>query len=154
MWIANELVKRVAMGCELGRTVGSSGRQAEGIRFYRAVGVIDRTRKGVAMATYVSLINWTEQGIQNFQETTQRAQEFTRLVEGNGGTVRELLWTIGEYDLVHVSEFASDEKAAAAFLRLASAGNVRSRILRAYTAAEMKEVINLTGVRMEHGSWG
>ena len=67
----------------------------------------------------------------------------------------ELVWTVGEYDVVILSEFASDEKATAAFLLLASAGNVRSRTLRAYTAAEMKEVIGLTGVvRMEHGSWG
>jgi hypothetical protein len=43
------------------------------------------------MTTYVSLINWTEQGIKNFRETTQRAEEFSRLVEGSGGRVRELL---------------------------------------------------------------
>jgi len=65
-----------------------------------------------------------------------------------------VLWTVGEYDVVILSEFANDEKAFAAFLRLGSAGNIRSRTLRAFTAAEMDAIINLTGVRTEHGSWG
>jgi len=78
------------------------------------------------MPSYVSLVNWTELGIKNFPDTVRRAEEFSRWVTGSGGKVRELLWTVGEYDVVHVSEFASDEKASAAFLRLASAGNVRS----------------------------
>ena len=56
------------------------------------------------MMTYVSLINWTEQGIKNFRDTAQRAEEFTKLVESSGGTVRELLWTVGEYDIVCVAD--------------------------------------------------
>jgi uncharacterized protein with GYD domain len=106
------------------------------------------------MPIYVSLVNWTEQGIKNFPDTIRRAEEFSRFVQGSGGKVREVLWTVGEYDLVHISEFASDESAVAAFLRLRSAGNVRVRTMRAFNAAEMENVINLTGVRMEHGSWG
>jgi uncharacterized protein with GYD domain len=105
------------------------------------------------MPTYVSLVNWTDQGIKTFPDTIRRAEEFSRFVQGHGGKVDQVLWTIGEYDLVHVSEFASDEKALAAFLRLGSAGNVRSRTLRAFTAAEMNAIIGQAGVRMEHGSW-
>ncbi len=74
--------------------------------------------------------------------------------QGYGGKVREVLWTVGEYDVLILSEFANDEKAFAAFLRLGSAGNIRSRTLRAFTGAEMDAIINLTGVRTEHGSWG
>ena len=106
------------------------------------------------MSTYVSLVNWTEQGIKNFPDTVRRAEEFSRFVQGSGGKVRELLWTVGEYNVVILSEFSDDEKAFAAFLRLGSAGNVRSRTLRAFTAAEMKAIINMAGVQMEHGSWG
>ena len=106
------------------------------------------------MSTYVSLVNWTEQGIKNFPDTIRRADEFSRFVQGYGGKVREVLWTVGEYNVVHLSEFANDEKAFAAFLRLGSASNIRSRTLRAFTAAEMDAIINLTGVRTEHGSWG
>ena len=106
------------------------------------------------MPTYVSLVTWTEQGIKNFPDTIRRADEFSRFVQGYGGKVREVLWTFGEYNLVSISEFANDEKAVAAFLRLGSAGNVRTRTLRAFNSKEMDAIINLTGVRMEHGSWG
>ena len=106
------------------------------------------------MATYVSLVTWTEQGIKNFPDTIRRADEFSRYVQGHGGKVREVLWTFGEYNLVSISEFANDEQAVAAFLRLGSAGNVRTRTLRAFNSKEMGAIINLTGVRTEHGSLG
>jgi uncharacterized protein with GYD domain len=106
------------------------------------------------MPTYVSLVNWTEQGIKNFPDTIRRAEEFSRFVQGYGGKVHEVLWTVGEYDVVHISEFANDEKAFAAFLRLESAGNVRSRTMRAFNSKEMDAIIHLTGVKTEHGSWG
>jgi uncharacterized protein with GYD domain len=97
------------------------------------------------MTTYVSLINWTEQGIKNFRETTQRAEDFSRLVEGSGGRVRELLWTVGEYDLVCIAEFPDDEAGVAALLRVGSAGNIRSSTLRAFNAEEMAGIIRRTG---------
>ena len=103
------------------------------------------------MATYVSLVTWTEQGIKNFPDTIRRADEFSRYVQGHGGKVREVLWTYGEYNLVSISD---DEKAVAAFLRLGSAGNVRTRTLRAFNSKEMDAIINLSGVRTEHGSLG
>jgi uncharacterized protein with GYD domain len=106
------------------------------------------------MPAYVSLVNWTEQGIKTFPDTIRRAEEFSRFVRGFGGKVDQVLWTLGEYDLVHVSEFASDEKALAAVLALGSAGNVRTRTLRAFTAAEMEAVVHQASVRMDHGSWG
>lgn len=102
------------------------------------------------MATYVSLVSWTEQGIKNFPDTIKRAREFTRRVERAGGMVREVLWSFGEYNLVHISHFATDEAAAAAFLLLESAGNVRVRTLRVFDVSEMENIIHLTGVQMEH----
>jgi uncharacterized protein with GYD domain len=97
------------------------------------------------MPTYVSLINWTEQGIQNFRDTTQRAQDFTKLVESSGGRVRELLWTVGDYDIVSIAEFPDDETGVAALLQVGSAGNIRSDTLRAFNADEMAEIIRRTG---------
>ena len=97
------------------------------------------------MTTYVSLINWTEQGIRNFRDSTQRAEDFTKLVEGSGGTVRELLWTVGEYDIVCVADFPDDEAGVAALLRLGSAGNIRSKTLRAFDSDEMAGIIGRAG---------
>ena len=93
------------------------------------------------MATYVSLINWTDQGIMNFRDTTQRAQEFTKLVEGSGGAVRELLWTVGQYDIICITDFPDDETAVAALLQVGSAGSVRGTTLRAFDADAMGSII-------------
>lgn len=93
------------------------------------------------MVTYVSLINWTEQGIKNFRNSTERAEEFSRLVESSGGMVRELLWTVGEYDIVSIADFPDDETAVAALLRVGSEGNVRSNTLRAFGVGEMEAII-------------
>jgi uncharacterized protein with GYD domain len=97
------------------------------------------------MTTYVSLINWTEQGIRNFRDCTQRAEDFTKLVEGSGGTVLELLWTVGEYDIVCVADFPDEETGVATLLQVGAAGNVRSNTLRAFNADEMRGIIRRAG---------
>jgi uncharacterized protein with GYD domain len=97
------------------------------------------------MTTYVSLISWTEQGIRNFRDSTQRAEDFTKLVEGSGGTVRELLWTVGEYDIVCIADFPDEETGVATLLQVGAAGNVRSTTLRAFNADEMRGIIRRAG---------
>jgi uncharacterized protein with GYD domain len=97
------------------------------------------------MSVYVSLVNWTEQGIKNFRDTTERAEEFSKLVENSGGRVREQLWTAGQYDMVCVAEFPDDETAAAALLKVGSAGNIRSTTLRAFSGEEMASIIGRAG---------
>jgi uncharacterized protein with GYD domain len=97
------------------------------------------------MPTYVSLIHWTEQGIKNYKDTTRRAEDFSRLVESLGGRVRELLWTVGEYDIVAVAEFPDDETGTAALLQVGSLGNVRTNTMRAFNAEEMGGIIRRTG---------
>ncbi len=96
------------------------------------------------MPTYVSLINWTEQGIKDFRDTTKRAKAFTKLVEARGGKVRDLLWTVGEYDLVSVVEFPDEESAVASLLQQGSGGHIRSNTLRAFSAREMDGIIKRT----------
>ena len=98
-----------------------------------------------AMTTYVSLINWTDQGIKNYRDTTQRAADFTKLAESNGGHVRELLWTVGEYDMVCVVDFPDEETGVAALLQVGSAGNIRSKTMRAFNSEEMAGIIRRTG---------
>jgi uncharacterized protein with GYD domain len=95
--------------------------------------------------TYVSLVHWTDQGIKNFRDSTQRAADFTKLAESSGGTVRELLWTVGEYDMVCVVDFPDEETGVAALLQVGSGGNVRSKTMRAFNAEEMSGIIRRTG---------
>ncbi|MGO9781518.1 MAG: GYD domain-containing protein [Streptosporangiaceae bacterium] len=97
------------------------------------------------MPAYVSLVKWTDQGIKNFKDSPSRAADFTKLVEGLGGRVRELLWTTGEYDLISVMELPDDEAAAVAGLRVGSAGSIRTTTMRAFNADEMGSIIAKAG---------
>jgi len=100
---------------------------------------------GASMPTYVSLINWTDQGIKNYKDTTSRAEDFTKLAESLGGRVREVLWTVGEYDIVVVVDFPDDETGTAALLMSGSLGNIRTHTMRAFNAEEMGNIIRRTG---------
>jgi uncharacterized protein with GYD domain len=96
------------------------------------------------MPTYVSLLNWTDQGIRNFKDTTRRAQDFTNAVEKAGGQVHQLLWTVGEYDIVCVVDLPDDETLTASLLQVGALGNVRTRTMRAFNAQQMEGVIGRT----------
>jgi uncharacterized protein with GYD domain len=108
-------------------------------------GLSQATKGGASMPTYVSLIHWTEQGIKNYKDTMRRLEDFTKLAESKGGRVREALYTVGEYDIVIVTEFPDDETATAALLQVGSLGNVRTNTMRAFTADEMGGIITSTG---------
>jgi uncharacterized protein with GYD domain len=59
--------------------------------------------------------------------------------------VRELLWTVGEYDIVCVADFPDDEAGVAALLQVGAAGSVRSNTLRAFSIDEMAGIIRRAG---------
>jgi len=93
------------------------------------------------MSTYVVLSSFTEKGVSTIKDTTKRAEDFKKAAKKAGVTVKELLWTQGQYDLVTVIE-AQDESAAMALgLNVAKLGNLRSETLRAFTAVEMEKIL-------------
>lgn len=93
------------------------------------------------MATYISLINWTEKGIGQFKDTLERAEATKKLSARFGGTLKEIYWTVGPYDLVVISEAPDDESATAFSLVLGSQGNVRTTTLRAFSRNEMQRIV-------------
>jgi uncharacterized protein with GYD domain len=97
------------------------------------------------MPIYVGLGNWTDQGTKDFRGAVQRGNSFREAVEQAGGRVRELVWTMGEYDFVTVMEAPDDETAAALVLRVAAVGNVRTKTMRAFDADQMSDIIARTG---------
>jgi uncharacterized protein with GYD domain len=97
------------------------------------------------MRSYVILANWTEQGAKSSRNTIKRAKAFQSLIESRGGKLREHLYTLGEYDVVMVTEFPDDDTAAAAVLALASLGNVRTKTMRAFTDAETAGIVAQLG---------
>ena len=97
------------------------------------------------MPTYVALGNWTDQGTKDFGGAVQRGNGFREMVEQAGGRVRELVWTMGEYDFILVAEAPDDETVATLVLRVATAGNVRTKTMRAFDADQMSDIIARTG---------
>ncbi len=97
------------------------------------------------MPTFISLINWTDQGIRNFKATKDRAQAATAAAESMGGTIKDIYWTVGPYDIVTVGEFPDDETGTAFLLALGSQGNIRSTTLRAFNADEIQAIIAKIG---------
>jgi len=94
------------------------------------------------MATYISLLNWTDQGIRNFSDTVRRSDDAKALAQRMGGSVTNIYWTVGQYDLVTIADFPDDESGTAFLLALGAQGNVRSTTLRAYNASEVAGVIS------------
>lgn len=93
------------------------------------------------MITYIGLLSFTEKGVQAIKDTTKRAAAAREAAKKFGVNIREMLWTMGEYDMVCVLE-AEDEHALAAFnLATAMQGNLRSHSLRAYSAGEMDKIL-------------
>jgi uncharacterized protein with GYD domain len=95
------------------------------------------------MARYVSLLNWTDEGAKNIAGTVERAEAARKMVAEKGGSL-DVYWTMGQYDMVAISEFPDDETAVAFLAQLASLGNVRSQTMRAFDADDVKGIMSST----------
>jgi uncharacterized protein with GYD domain len=92
------------------------------------------------MARFISLINWTDQGVKAASETVDRAEAAQKLAADMGGSI-EIYWTMGQYDIVAVSEFADDETAVKFLAKVGSLGNIRSATMRAFDANEVRAIM-------------
>ena len=97
------------------------------------------------MASYIALLSWTEQGIKSYGNTVDRAEAAGQLAAKFGGNLKQNYWTMGAYDFVGVLEAPDDESATAFALALSSLGNVRTTTMRAFDAAEMREIVAKAG---------
>jgi len=93
------------------------------------------------MVRYITLLNFTDQGIRNVKQTLDRANAFKTVTNKMGGTLKELYWTQGAYDLVATIEVPDEPTAMSLLMALGSLGNVRSQSLRAFTASEMTPIL-------------
>jgi uncharacterized protein with GYD domain len=93
------------------------------------------------MATYIMLANFTDQGIRNVKDSVKRAETFRELAKGAGVTVKDLYWTLGQYDIVAIADAQDEMTVTALGLTLAKAGNVRTQTLRAFSATDMTKIL-------------
>jgi uncharacterized protein with GYD domain len=93
------------------------------------------------MAKYVVLMNWTDQGVRNVKDTVSRARAARQAFETMGGKLGEILWTVGQYDMVATVEAPDDETASRINLGLCMQGNLRTTTLRAFGEPEMERIV-------------
>ncbi len=93
------------------------------------------------MPNYVCLVTFTQEGLKNLKATTKRAAAFEEKVKEHNVKIKYTLWTVGQYDIVHILEAPDDETAASMAFSLGSLGNVRTETLRAFDLNEMEKVL-------------
>jgi uncharacterized protein with GYD domain len=93
------------------------------------------------MATFVVLGCFTDQGIRSVKDTAKRAEAFQQTAKKIGATVKDVYWTLGQYDVVAVCDAPDDATASALVYSLASLGNVRTQTLRAFSQAEIGAIL-------------
>jgi len=93
------------------------------------------------MAAFMTLLNFTEQGLHTVKDTVNRAQNFEKAFEAVGGRKIGVWWTLGQYDLVLISEAPDAETATRLMLTLGMAGNVRSVTQQIFSEDEMAKIV-------------
>ena len=79
------------------------------------------------MATYIVLGQFTDQDIRNVADTSKRADA--------------VFWTIGRYDVALILEAPDDETMTVFGLSAGKLGNVRTETLRAFSQAEIGQIL-------------
>ena len=93
------------------------------------------------MATFIMLGSFTDQGIRSVKDTTKRADAFKELAKGSGATIKDIYWTLGQYDIVAIADSPDDTTMTGLGLALGKSGNVRTQTLRAFTASDMNAIL-------------
>jgi uncharacterized protein with GYD domain len=93
------------------------------------------------MANFVCLLSYTQQGLQQLGATTKRAKAFRKMAGEMGATVKDIYWTLGQFDVVLTMEAPDEKTAAEVAFSLNSLGNVRTHTLSAFTVDEMNDEI-------------
>jgi uncharacterized protein with GYD domain len=97
------------------------------------------------MARYILLVNWTDQGIRNVKESPKRLDAARGVAKSLGVEIAEFYMTMGDHDMVLVMEAPNDEAVAKFALRTGSAGNVRTKTLKAFAEAEYRSIVGSLG---------
>lgn len=99
------------------------------------------------MATFITTIKFTPQGLKGIDASTKRAAALKAFAKKLGVKVTDIYWTLGEYDGVLIFEAPDDETATGMLLNLGAMGNVQTTTCRAFTAAEMDQILSKVNAR-------
>ena len=93
------------------------------------------------MPTFITLANFTDQGIKSVKDSVKRSEAVTAAAKKFGVTVKQLHWTMGQYDIIGIFEAPDGPSMSAFSLAIGMAGNIRGQTLRAFSKEEMGDII-------------
>jgi uncharacterized protein with GYD domain len=93
------------------------------------------------MPSYVVLYKFTEQGRKNIKQSVERTRQVREENEKRGFKVHGLYWTQGQYDLVAIIDAPDEAAMMGGLFNINMAGNVASETLRAFSEAEMEQIV-------------
>ena len=93
------------------------------------------------MATYISLVSYTEQGIANVKDSPKRLDQAREGFEALGVTIKDVYLTMGEHDLVIITEADDPANVARALLATGSMGNVSTTTMLAFDEDAYREIV-------------
>ena len=93
------------------------------------------------MARFIVICDWTDQGIKNVTQTVDRVGAARQVFEKAGAKMTEFFWCLGGHDCVIIAEAPDAETITAVALSIGKLGNVRTKTLRAFNEAEMRQIL-------------
>jgi uncharacterized protein with GYD domain len=97
------------------------------------------------MPTYIALVDYSDYGIRHVKESPKRLDQAKALLREMGGDFKAFYMTMGGHDIVAIYEAPDDAIAARFTLMLGSAGNVRTKTLKAFPEQAYREIIASLG---------
>jgi uncharacterized protein with GYD domain len=94
------------------------------------------------MATFIILVSFTEQGIRNVKDNLKRTEAFKEVAGKFGVSVKDVYWTLGQFDMLAAVDGPDDVSVTALTLAMSVMGNVRTQTLRAFEAKEMQLILD------------
>lgn len=111
----------------------------EGITYSRISAAIIR---GNSMPIYINLINYTDQGLRNIKKSASRADGARLMAEELGGSIEKFYLTMGNHDIVAITDFPDDATAATFVLRIGALGNVKATTLKAFQEDAFRMIVD------------
>jgi uncharacterized protein with GYD domain len=97
------------------------------------------------MQTFISFASWTELGVREIKNSPQRLDSAKALAKQFGGEILHFYLTMGDCDMIIVSEFPDDSIAAKFLLHLTKGGAVTFKTIKAFPEAEYRELMRGLG---------
>ncbi len=93
------------------------------------------------MAEYVVLGNYTSKGKADLKSSPGRIESLQSNIAALGGSIKDVYFTMGQYDFVVVFEFPDDEAMMKFLMQVGTQGYVETVAMRAFSLDQASEMI-------------